>query len=360
MDNRVAGDASSQPKVSVIIPAYNAVTTIERALLSVLSQTWRELEVIVVDDGSTDATADVVSKVAKRDVRVKLYRQPNGGVASARNAAIENASGAYLALQDADDYSHPDRIARQVGFLMSNPECSFVGCGARLIDNSSRFLGMQFGTTNLAGSGKPSFVNPSIVFRRSLFDEFRYNESLRYGEDNDLLRRVQPQHRGTSIGLPLYFYVQGGAQLTSSDIVGTCVRSVAREELSHAAEQISTIKDAELHGLDIKKIHRRIYERLEYMLRLHGRSRDGAEFQSCIQTARDLVDTTRTTRARSEFQTLLAFYDLERSMISVLSGLRAGTVSRAGFAALSFRESKYRAHLFKMKLKFRKWEYQQR
>jgi len=117
----------SQPLVSVVIPAYNAAATIERALRSVAAQTHRPLEVLVVDDASTDATATLAAGFA--DIEVRLARlTANGGPSRARNAGIDLASGAYLAFLDSDDEWLPEKTARQVAMLQANPAMSIVGC----------------------------------------------------------------------------------------------------------------------------------------------------------------------------------------------------------------------------------------
>lgn len=100
--------------VSVIVPAYNASATLEKTLLSILSQTHEDIEVIVVDDGSTDSTPDLVRQFAQNDGRLTLFQQRNAGVAAARNRGIEAASGTWVAPVDADDLWHPSKIELQV------------------------------------------------------------------------------------------------------------------------------------------------------------------------------------------------------------------------------------------------------
>ena len=102
------------PTVSVIVPAYNAAAFIQRTLDSALDQTHRDLEIIVVDDGSTDGTAEIVEGVARRDARVRLFRQANGGVSRARNTGLAQARGVYIAPLDADDLWHPTKIEKQL------------------------------------------------------------------------------------------------------------------------------------------------------------------------------------------------------------------------------------------------------
>ena len=109
--------AAARPLVSVVVPAYNAAWSLDETLASVCAQTYRDIEVLVVDDGSTDATADVAAAWSQRDCRVRLIRKPNGGVASARNRGLREARGVYVAPIDADDLWAPDNVERQVAAL---------------------------------------------------------------------------------------------------------------------------------------------------------------------------------------------------------------------------------------------------
>lgn len=124
------------PLVSVLIPAYNAQRTIAESLRSAQQQTHADLEIIVVDDGSTDDTANIVSRFGDQDPRVILIRQPNAGVAVARNVALAGAKGSLIAPLDADDLWHPQKIERQVANLHRAPDdvgldyCWFVDIDA--------------------------------------------------------------------------------------------------------------------------------------------------------------------------------------------------------------------------------------
>ncbi|MEG4248200.1 glycosyltransferase family 2 protein [Microcoleus sp. Pol10D4] len=110
----------NQPLVSVIIPAFNADNFIAKTLESVLSQTYQNIEVLVVDDGSTDTTAKIVQSFAQKYSRVSLFHQPNSGVAVARNLAIEKSKGEYIAPIDADDIWYPQNLEKQVKCLNSS------------------------------------------------------------------------------------------------------------------------------------------------------------------------------------------------------------------------------------------------
>ena len=105
------------PMVSVVIPAFNAAMSIERTIQSVLAQTYPNYEILVIDDGSSDGTSDVVKKLAAGDERIRLLQQENQGVAAARNYGIKHATGDYIAPLDADDIWFPKKLEKQVGVM---------------------------------------------------------------------------------------------------------------------------------------------------------------------------------------------------------------------------------------------------
>jgi glycosyltransferase involved in cell wall biosynthesis len=134
--------ATHLPLVSVIIPAYNAETLITYTLESVASQTYQNIEIIVVDDGSSDKTAEVVSSYMSRDPRIKLIQQANSGVAVARNQGIQAACGEYIAPIDADDIWYPEKLEKQVAcFLRSDPSVGMVYVWSADIDENNSITG---------------------------------------------------------------------------------------------------------------------------------------------------------------------------------------------------------------------------
>ncbi|HEY9769027.1 MAG TPA: glycosyltransferase family 2 protein [Coleofasciculaceae cyanobacterium] len=127
------------PLVSAIIPAYNAERFIARTLDSILNQTYKNIEVLVVDDGSSDRTAEIVKAIAKKDSRIILLQQPNSGVAKARNLAIAKAKGEYIAPIDADDIWYPQKIEKQVEvFSYSEASVGLVYTWSVQIDEEDR------------------------------------------------------------------------------------------------------------------------------------------------------------------------------------------------------------------------------
>ena len=129
------------PLVSVIVPAWNAGATLRQTLQSVQQQTHRNLEILVIDDGSTDDTSEIANEYCANDSRARLIRKTNGGVASARNMGIHEASADWVAPIDADDLWHPTKIEKQLAAVLSASEPpGFVYCWYRTIDLQGNVL----------------------------------------------------------------------------------------------------------------------------------------------------------------------------------------------------------------------------
>jgi len=172
--------------VSVVVPAYNAGATIDATLDSVRAQSYRHLEILVVDDGSADDTAARVERHAAADRRVRLLRQPNAGVAAARNLGLRAARGAYVAPVDADDLWHPHKIERQVRmFEHGPPSLGLVYTWYAVIDDEGRV--MRSANPALEGAVQRDLMRlgnfignaSSALMRRELALRFGYDPSLR-------------------------------------------------------------------------------------------------------------------------------------------------------------------------------------
>jgi glycosyltransferase involved in cell wall biosynthesis len=155
--------------VSVIIPAFNAAEHIRQTLDSVLAQTYQALEVIVVDDGSTDATGAIAEEFVKKDARVQLVRQRNAGVGAARNAAIRKARGEYIAPLDADDFWFPEKLEKQVARLEQyGEETGLVYCWSRQVDKDGDFVAADSPKRLLEGRLRHALVLSNIIDNASV------------------------------------------------------------------------------------------------------------------------------------------------------------------------------------------------
>lgn len=175
---------TSEPLVSIVVPAYQAEAYLEEALESALGQDYEHREVILVDDGSTDRTAEIAQA---RGVRV--LRQPNGGPAAARNAGITQAHGDFLAILDSDDIWPSQRLSRQVAHLLEHPEDGLVMGLTEVFVTPGEPPPAHYPRIALTGPypGHPS----TMLVRREIFELVGpFDESLRLSEDLDWLARA--------------------------------------------------------------------------------------------------------------------------------------------------------------------------
>lgn len=177
------------PTISCIVPVYNSEAYLGQALDSILAQTLPASEIIIIDDGSTDATAMIAAKYARH---VSYIRQENQGPAGARNAGLRVASGDFLAFLDADDTWCPEKLERQVQALEADPDAGICITHVQnfwieaLAHERARLEGHPF--TRPA----PGYVCQALLARRRVFDQVgSFDRTLRIGEDTDWFTRVQ-------------------------------------------------------------------------------------------------------------------------------------------------------------------------
>ncbi len=183
------------PLISIIIPTYNAEQFIGRALQSAVSQSYRNLEILVVDDGSQDGTAELVRSFG--DSRIVYSYQTNAGQGNARNNAIEKCKGDYVTFLDADDYYAPHKVERQLEFLLSNRQYKIVYCNALCVysDRPNVFYkkkGRYFSGDILPELLQSCYINPNTVLvAREVFERCGgFVETRFYPEEWDLWLRM--------------------------------------------------------------------------------------------------------------------------------------------------------------------------
>ncbi|SMO35323.1 Glycosyl transferase family 2 [Saccharicrinis carchari] len=207
------------PKVSVYIPLYNREQSIGKAIEGLLQQSYKDFELIIIDDGSTDNSIEVVNKY--NDKRIKVYQNSeNKGVVYTRNRAFELASGEYLAINDSDDYSLPERLEKQVKFLDSNAQIGILGGKALRIDHlgEKRIWEYPNEPKNIKcrlfwGS---SMINSTLMMRLKMMIEnnLRYDENFPVAEDYDIFERAQNCFELRNLDEVLVKYYSHPANLT--------------------------------------------------------------------------------------------------------------------------------------------------
>jgi GT2 family glycosyltransferase len=212
-------------KVSVVIPVHNGEKYLAQAIESVLAQTHRDLELLLVDDGSTDDTSAIIRHYAAMDPHVRCLSQENRGVAAAGNRGLEEARSEWVARLDADDVFLPEKLERQVAFLRRNPDAKIVGTLACFINHAGRPLGLV-GTEGpftraeydrlVRGNRPIYFVNSSTLMHRdTVLAVGGYREAFAPAEDVDLwIRMAEKGHLMLKVPEPLLRYRLHGDSLT--------------------------------------------------------------------------------------------------------------------------------------------------
>jgi glycosyltransferase involved in cell wall biosynthesis len=193
------------PAISVIIPTFNRAHFVGDAIRSILHQTFPDFELLVVDDGSTDGTADLVRAI--KDVRVKLISHDrNRGIPAARNTGLDHARGHFIAWLDSDDVSRPTRLEEQLHYLYRHPKIEMIGaCAGKITPEGAHRTGIRVPPlTPEAVSAwllfRSAFQQSSIMGRATTLKSFRYREEFPVCEDLDVFIRIASVHR--SLNLP--------------------------------------------------------------------------------------------------------------------------------------------------------------
>jgi glycosyltransferase involved in cell wall biosynthesis len=199
------------PRISVVLAVRNGARHLEASIRSVLAQRFDDLELIVVDDGSTDATPEILSAARDGDARVVIVRQENRGLAASLNRGIAMARSAYIARQDADDISRSDRFERQAAYLDQHPSIAAVGSSADVLDRSGAVVGelralqgpdaVRRGLLTLRSTP----VHGSMLMRTSAIQAAGgYREAFAAGQDYDLWLRLTDRFEIDNVSDALY------------------------------------------------------------------------------------------------------------------------------------------------------------
>lgn len=221
MDEKVSTDR--RPFVSVVMGVRNGLPHLDEAVGSVLAQTYPNMEFIVLDDFSDDATYECLRGWAEKDARLHVFKaEENLGMGGARDFCIQRASGEFIAFMDADDISLPNRLEAQVEFLQTNPEVVAVGTQTTLIDGQGSVIGEKTFPTNPDRLSDMLYLYapmqiPTVMIRRcALPADFRWFEGWRYAEDTVLFFKLLQYGKLGNVDEKLYDYRQHAASAFST------------------------------------------------------------------------------------------------------------------------------------------------
>lgn len=199
--------------LSVVMAVYNSQSTVEAAIESIRQQTYSKFTFVIIDDGSTDATSELLKTAAFLDTRIELIRnKTNKGLAASLNIGWRLGGGDIIARMDADDISMPCRFAKQIDFLATHPEIDVLGTAKVAVDSAGRLLGYGYRpewheeiVTRMYRINP--FIHPSVMMRRRFLEALGgYDERLRRAEDRDLWLRGYKRFRYHNLQQPLVRY----------------------------------------------------------------------------------------------------------------------------------------------------------
>lgn len=197
---------ATQPLVSVLMPLYNGKKYVQEAVESILGQTYENIRLIILNDGSTDASESIVLQFKDKRVRYEKNTK-NKGIVKTRNQLLELAEGKYWAIMDCDDVAAPERIAKQVAYLERNPKSAFCGSWARKIDEEGQCIGkmqppVAYENIRINQLFQSSFIQSSVMLRAGVMKGICYSESFPVAEDFDLWERLL--QKGEAYNIPEY------------------------------------------------------------------------------------------------------------------------------------------------------------
>jgi len=194
------------PRVSVVMSVYNEEPYVGHAIDSILRQTFRDFEFVIIDDGSVDRTPHILQSY--RNPRLRIYHQENQGQSASLNRGIQLAAGAYIARMDADDIALPQRLEREVRFLDVHPDIALVGTWCMKVNTATGHERLQRLPENDAAIRRflvvdNPFIHSSVMIRRSVIETVGLYDRRLIWQDYDLWVRVAGNHRMANIPEPL-------------------------------------------------------------------------------------------------------------------------------------------------------------
>jgi glycosyltransferase involved in cell wall biosynthesis len=276
----------NEPLVSILIPVYNAGAYLRPSVQSILSQTYSNLEILIIDDGSTDGCMDSIADLDER--RIRIITKKNGGRATALNAGLEALSGDFYATHDADDVSHRRRIESQVGCMLENPQLAAVFTGYDLILNGRQTAprtaakNVQQCREDVEHMRMPSH-DPTGMWRVSTVRDVRYEPRLRVGAGFDYILRTGEFYPMIVLGDCLYSYRAHYTSTTRANF--TLRKRMVLEVLSRACER---------RGLELDK---RLAARIVSHSSIEYRQREVGVVTHFMESVLDLRRARRHWRA---------------------------------------------------------------
>lgn len=211
------------PRLSVIVPVYNAEKYINKCLDTILSQTFKDFELILVDDGSPDKCGDICEKYAKLDNRIKVFHKKNGGVSSARNLGLSEARGEYIAFIDPDDYIDSNMFEDTIEYLQNN-DGDIVCFEVCEVKGSRNKIGYHFDSDKImTGSEALNFILADVIdnspcnkiYKKTVWNHVRFPNGRRYEDVATIYRTFVQANKIVYLKKALYYYIKHDGSATA-------------------------------------------------------------------------------------------------------------------------------------------------
>lgn len=256
--------------ITVLMPVYNGEKYIAEAIDSILNQTYRDFEFLIVNDGSTDRTEAIIKSYT--DKRIKLITQPNGGVSNALNTGLKNASGKYIARFDADDISYPERLEEQYTFMLKNPDYVLIGSDAEYVNEEGEFI-FLYSTTGHSDAeiqerilDKNPFIHSVVFFPKEVvMQSGEYNPKAHTFEDHLLWVKIIKKGKVCNFNKPLIKVRLNADSVTTDERLRGKRFLELRKNILERNTPISDLEEKELKEI-IKSQNSRTLKKLGYDL----------------------------------------------------------------------------------------------
>jgi Glycosyl transferase family 2 len=252
-------------KVSVVMPIYNASKYIRAAAFSILTQTYKDLELIAIDDGSTDGTTAILEEIAASDRRVRLTVRENRGLVASLNQGFGLAQGALIARMDADDVAYPERLSMQVELFKQNPELCLLGMGADYLYPGNYLIKSKTQPSThedvrIESMFHNMFIHPTVMLNNNIIsaNNIRYSEGNPLNEDHELWSRIVTDHIAIIVGETGLAWRQQHGSVRTRHFRAQTISSIALVQRDLArngiATDISVLSQLTAHGGPLTKL----------------------------------------------------------------------------------------------------------
>ncbi len=247
---------NKQPLISIILPVYNSSAYLKQALDSVLTQTYSNWELIAIDDASTDHSLNILNSYAKKSSKIKVFSHtPNQGIAHTLNKALKHVQGQYVARMDADDIMLPDRLQKQLKYLLKHPKTIIVGGQCQLIDTQDKIIGKKTFPTDHQQIYQLAFIrsplqHPAVMINTSLLPKkfSWYHSDQVSSEDLDLYFKLFQYGKAANLSDTIIKYRQNPQGLSLKDPLHTYldaykIRQNARKNYNYQPTFLTKIQN---------------------------------------------------------------------------------------------------------------------